>query len=319
MRVTANRRGRHWDSELEVHGADAGILTLIFRVRLIQISPDSSSQGGLVIQNGVLIDEGRHFPLQAWETSEWDNFRSNFATVVERAWNNRIWLLPSQPWYRSHPTHPPISVAVRCRVRLTLNDASPHLTFRCVKPGAATDPSAHNAGFRSYASYQTRSGVLTDRALTPHDLSPNSPTMAHHSYRRTTVGHEFGHVLGLGHSHEGQAGCVTDTNAVACYGTNEQERSDMMGYGQAVRGNHARAWIRTIVLHLQPETVADHRLRWRGENIPLEHMVYLRPRASQAPTLRPAQSGTPGSTGGYQPIRPGLSWDPLSQQLIPTR
>ena len=276
MRIDQTTTGRHWDSALNVNTDE---LTLNFRVRLIQITPASTSQGGLHIHNGVLNDGGERFTLLPWELGEWGNYQRQFTRVVEQAWNDRLWLYPNMPWYQSHPAASVETKRFGCRLSLTLTDDNPHVTFRCIKVGTGH----RGNGFRSWASDQQRRGVLTHNDLRPEQFAYDSgdavvrgrPTnLTPYQSRQTTVAHEFGHILRLGHVREGLVGCVADTNAVVCYGRIHQERDDIMGTGDQVLPRHARPWTRTLGLHLHPQTARDRRLRWTPLLSPVAFVIY---------------------------------------------
>lgn len=278
MRIDQTTTGRHWDSVLNLNTGQP-TLTLNFRVRLIQITPASTSQGGLNISHGVLTDEGERFTLQPWELGEWEDYQRQLPRVVEQAWNDRLWLYPNMPWYQSHPAAALETKQFGCRLSLTLTDNNPHVTFRCIK----VDAGHRGNGFRSWASDHERRGVLTQNDLRPERFRYDSgdgvvqgrPTnLTPYQSRQTTIAHEFGHILRLGHVHEGQVGCIADTNAVVCYGVIHQERDDIMGTGDQVLPRHARPWTRTLMLHLHAQTVSDRRLRWTPLLSPVAYVIY---------------------------------------------
>jgi hypothetical protein len=116
--------------------------------------------------------------------------------------------------------------------------ARAHHRYFIVKPREDT--------FRSFVTRAARIGIFTDRDLSPETY--RRQTMVNRkqikvSYFQTTVLHEFGHTLGLGHVAGG-------SNAGDSYGITLDDRTTLMGFGGTVNPTHAQPWIDQLRRHM---------------------------------------------------------------------
>ena len=102
--------------------------------------------------------------------------------------------------------------------------------------------SPHYAVNVSYETAFTRSSVghgPNQGTFDSLDVNPISYTFGARTYRRTTVEHEFGHMLGLPH-------IACSSNDANCYGTTHAQRNNIMGYGGDVSVTNATPFLDAI-------------------------------------------------------------------------
>ena len=154
------------------------------------------------VQFNFVAGGGGAWPSAADQTA-WSN---SFVSLVQRRWSHKLLMerqRPSATYLKYYST----------AVRVEPSSASPHYTanvsFETSHVRSNVDRPANTATFDSL------------------DVNPISYTFGTRTYRRTTVEHEFGHILGLRH-------IACTSGAAACYGTTHAERRNIMGYGGVV-------------------------------------------------------------------------------------
>ena len=260
MDITTSAKGKRWDSVLEPIMAYGSLLQLTIRIRmeLVRIEPDSPSfDNHTYIHNGVVSNSFGTVHLQKWSDGEWINFRQQFASVVERGWNHKLVLMPSQPWYAySDPWSIQRLEPSRIFCKLSIQVVDPpaggpvHFRFGCVNTPDQ---------FRSYVSSDTRTGMLSQSDLTRASSWKSIRFKDHFhvvTFHQITAVHEVGHVLLLDHP-RGQS------SENWAYGTNYDQHSTIMGAGDVVTADLARPWQQTLDRHLVRQTKADHLLRFK--------------------------------------------------------
>src|SRR4029450_2309899 len=149
--------------------------------------------------HGILHDPPYgNFNLDPWQPAEWMAFRSNFVGIIMRHWDRKFELTPNRPWYRArHAAGAPVAARITCSLSLGLVDTRGHAnhTYYIVKPQETT--------FRSFANRSLRVGLFTHRYLSLESSTERTRLrrgVEHRiTYLQSTVLHEFGHTLGLGH------------------------------------------------------------------------------------------------------------------------
>ena len=246
IRMIHNSRDR--DSLFMPMDANTIDLMLQYNIQLVRCEPtthfhaDHTSGNG----HGILHDPGYgNFHLDPWQPAEWMAFRSNFVGIIMRHWDRKFELTPNRPWYRArNAAGAPVAARITCSLSLGLVDTRGHAnhTYYIVKPQETT--------FRSFANRSLRVGLFTHR-----DLSLESSTertrlrrgVVHRiTYLQSTVLHEFGHTLGLGHING-------SGNNDAAYGITLEQRDDRMGMGDHLTARAARPWISQLRHHLIPD------------------------------------------------------------------
>lgn len=219
-------------------------LILQYKIQLIRCEPTThfNAAGTYCTGNGILHDEFGRFHLEAWSDAEWTEFRNQFANIVTRHWDDKFELTPNQAWYPARGPANVTAAAVKCHLSLELvnNAAAAHHRYFIIKP--------RETNFRSFAAADRRLGLFTHRdlALGWNDRRTRVGHERHSvSYLQSTVLHEFGHTLGLGHVNG--AG-----NSDANYGTTLEQRDDMMGMGDHLTARHASPWRTQLRHHLVP-------------------------------------------------------------------
>ena len=152
----------------------------------------------------------------AWPNAAAQNtWRDSFIRLVQSRWSYKLLMRrrgTSNLYLKNYAT----------RVRVTSSSASPHYTA--------------NVSFETAHTTSSVSGGANTATFDTLDVNPISYTFGAHTYRRTTAGHEFGHMLGLDH-------IACNNNSAACYGTNNRDRRNIMGYGGAVTTRNATPFL----------------------------------------------------------------------------
>jgi hypothetical protein len=142
-------------------------------------------------------------------------WRSRFISLVENRWNHQLLMqrrAASDRYLRYYST----------AVRVVASNANPHYTAN------VTYETGHTT---SGIGVSTNTGTFDSL-----DVNTISYPFPPHTYQRTTVEHEFGHMLGLDH-------IACSTNDTACYGTTDAERRNIMGYGDEVSTANATPFL----------------------------------------------------------------------------
>jgi len=256
---------RHFDSELDTNVCNADTnanLTLFFRIFLQRYDPPGGA--GMVNEWG-----GTPRAVTAWPEHEWRHFCRRYQTETQDYWNGRFWLVTPDSfteldWNPPSPTHRP-NVYCRVRVSLVTSALNAHHTIRCVHLASTTRSFRSDSG--NYDSRDLDGGTHAD---------PGDPT-DHHVYRQHAHLHEFGHLLGLGHSSQHRPQCAATGVAAGggsiCYGFNGAESNDVMGVGESRHEWHAEPWMRRMQAHTGIDMYA-----WG----PLMRRVYPRPLSALA-------------------------------------
>ncbi len=204
--------------------------------------------------NGILHDTYGRFNLDRWANTEWEDYKRDFVSVVQRHWSDKFILDPNKPWYPPRRDEARNAATIQCGLSIQLVDsaAQAHQTFRIIHP--------QETNFRSYVDEPGRTGLFTHLDLESHwnDRQTRIGSETHSvSFLQTTVNHEFGHTLGLEH--------VNGTgNSDSHYGVTLSERENQMGMGGLLTPRHARPWITRLRNHLVPQTHYDTTVSFRA-------------------------------------------------------
>jgi hypothetical protein len=245
----------NWDSWLQAGTVSAtrnADLILIVRVALVRRDPAPGYSEGTVQDVG-----NAQVTILRWESEQWEQFKSDFKTNIEQAWNDRLWLVPSADCGLSiRQGNAIVRPNVKCGVSIRVVDERDdhHTSVRCVnlKPRQR-----HRSG---WSGYNVRPADGYDGFFDSRDVTAGG------QLHQIPVAHEFGHYLGLLHVATGYPGshCTRDDQfARQCYGVTAHQRGDIMGAGMRVERWHAAPWLHRITQHVGQgvrwEVVAGHR------------------------------------------------------------
>lgn len=238
MQIHFFKTARRWDSCLLPIDDNTFGLILQFRVMLVRIEPTSRFFTGdtYATGDGRLHDLYGRFNLDPWTNQEWETYKNRFVEVVQRHWSDKFVLEPNVPWYRPRlgSTLTPATIQCSLSIELVETASRAHQTFRIIHP--------HEDDFRSYVDEPSRSGLFTHQDLESHwnNRLTRVGSQTHSiDFLQTTVNHEFGHTLGLGHVNG--AG-----NSDRDYGVSVGQRENQMGMGGLLTAAHARPWLRSL-------------------------------------------------------------------------
>lgn len=256
MHIHLFRTARAWDScLLPIDDTTFGLI-LQFKVHLVRVEPNTKFFMGetYATGDGILHDEYGRFHLNSWANQEWEDYKRDFVSVVQRHWSDKFILDPNKDWYVPRNNAPRNSATVQCSLSIQLVDtaAQAHQTYRIIHPQEST--------FRSFVDEAHRTGVFTHNDLEPNwnDRLTRIGSADHNvSFLQTTINHEFGHTLGLGHV-KGSGNSDRD------YGVTLSERENQMGMGGLLTTRHAQPWIRRLRSHLIPRNHYDTTVTFRG-------------------------------------------------------
>jgi hypothetical protein len=174
---------------------------------------------------------------------------------MERAFENRFWLVPDQRWgvrYLTGGGEYRPSIKCSLRIHPVSSHERRHLHIDCyrVTPDFCPRLPGSFPTARLYRSYMSSGSGYGRLVNVDAWTCRTDDTEVHY---QDVAAHEIGHVIGLGHVAQQSNECMTapDSNADACYGLNEYQREDLMGYGNRVERWHAGPWIKRLLVHVR--------------------------------------------------------------------
>jgi hypothetical protein len=167
-------------------------------------------------------------PQGTWPPGRFAQWQQEYIRVVTNRWNFRFLLIPIRPCEGE-----PCKIAT-AQVRVVPVTSNPHHTINVdyLKPAGKQSSTDLPGPSQAYESDVRRSG---------RDLRKSHATAAH----------EFGHMLGLEHVH-------CPDNVDECYGTNREEKADVMGRGEIVTERDYAPFVNAIrdITHCEWKTKA---------------------------------------------------------------
>ena len=195
-------------------------LNLYLKVFLRKIDPANGAAAGTAPDWDTTNTPGSPArQIARWGTGEFETWKARYQRECQSFWDNRFWLCPpttysSLDFLENRRTLRP---NVRCGLHLTL-----------VSSSSAAD---HTIDVVRLADTETF--FRSDSAHYDNRDIDASATNA--GFQQRAHVHEVGHLLGLGHSNEGNANCVNNNSV--CYATD-----NVMGGGESLNPSNARPW-----------------------------------------------------------------------------
>ncbi|AUD01093.1 hypothetical protein [Spirosoma pollinicola] len=293
MNILFSQRSSRWDSLLFPIEDNRFELTLQFRVRLIRIEPTSHFMDPGTYMNGDgflrYLDGHRTIKLESWADLEWETYKRDFKSVIERNWGDRFVLIPNKPWYTPRAGSAPIPAPIKCSIAIQVvdfADQNPHFKFRCIH----FHPDIQQSNFQSYASWYYGLGIITHEDLQFYwRLKATKVGKQQHQveFGQILVLHEFGHILGFDHVNG-------ESNEDWAYGVTVDQKADTMGIGYHFANRHAEPWERTLKRHLVRENRYDNTVKFIGQTNGPQIIPYWDNNWEFTPT--------PSASGSNQPV-----------------
>ena len=268
MNIHFSQKNRRWDSTFFPIDDNQFELTIQFRVRLVRIESTTHFTDGSTWAkgDGIVHDtsEYRNSQLHTWDDLEWETYKREFKSVLERNWQDKFVLLPNKAWYTPRTGSDKVSSLVKCSLTIQVVDfvdQHPHFTFRCIHP---------DTSFRSYIDPSKAVGVITHEDLIFSWIRRRTKIggVQHRvEFGQITVLHEFGHVLGFDHINGASIGD-------SAYGVTLEQRETLMGMGHHFQDTQARPWVSTLNRHLIRENSYDRSVKFTGHINGLQIIAY---------------------------------------------
>jgi hypothetical protein len=189
-------------------------LNLYIRVRLSAIDPPDGAATGTRADWG-----GVQRRIRRWPEGEFRLWSSRYQRECQAFWTGKFWLRTPDTYneldFRREGVRYRPNIACHFYLSLVQLSSSAHHQIEVVR---LADDEPY---FRSDSAHYDH------RDLDPATYGPGLVQRAHV--------HEVGHLLGLGHSGEGQPGCVN--HSPQCYAG-----SNVMGQGEDLDATNARPW-----------------------------------------------------------------------------
>jgi hypothetical protein len=233
---------------------------------------------------------------QNWTTAEARQWKRRFAALVYETWSEK-WTLLSDISCRPVDVERLATPPPTARVRVHATDAEsspgfvpPRQRICAIKvfrraPGESRSRQHADGLQPSGATFgELGSGSLSDTSrINTAELYEDSLELGQPSpvdgNRQITAMHEFGHLLGLMHPNDMEAGCSVDRSNDICYGqAYSPESGSIMGRGREVRREDYRVFAYIVSRHVNqiPSTGMSgalgltHRLHWAVEGSPYD-------------------------------------------------
>ncbi len=156
-------------------------------------------------------------PQGQWPPGEFAKWQQDYIRVVTNRWSFRFLLIPASPCQDE-----PCKIAT-AQVRVIPVTSNPHHTLNVDYEKPEGVPSVTNLPPDPSQAYRLDVRRFERDLRTSH----------------ATASHEFGHMLGLEHVH-------CPANEEECYGTNREERADVMGHGEIVTERDYKPFVNAI-------------------------------------------------------------------------
>ena len=242
-------------------------------------------------ETGVVRDvRGRDVEVLRWNNCQQDGFKANFEYNVRRAWENKLWLVPSGWW--------------GCSV---LERGSTHVSYvpnlKCGLIAKCVESDSHHLEATVYRvaedTFFTSSMGLSGW-LDSNDVIPSGEFDREiRGGEQPVLAHEIGHWIGLSHvAHfDSLEICAEDPNDRTCYGGTDWQRCDIMGRGNRVEPWHAAPWLRCIDRHLDSRWIEG--MRWEVSNSHVvPRAIAVLPASSRGQSARRLPGGVGPVDGG---------------------
>ena len=242
------------DTQRMVGPQDPFEFFLLFRLNLERLNPPDKQKTGVVSDH-----DGRQVPILRWDDDAWLHFTRKYVKSVMDVWDKAFLLIPPAKYdgfvYPPGPRGTPRKLLCRLDIQLWGTQVDAQASVRVVRmANPAKDIFRADAG-------------LYDVGIADPEWQSFWP--AHTRFQYNRAAHEFGHLLGFWHVNQADERCDVGGETSICYGSNLEQRMNVMGGGSMLDLDNALPWLKRVEKHAPPTLRSQWKTDWASSEAAL--------------------------------------------------